>query len=133
MVCCKWGKYGVGYGAQRLQKRFLIRGMATPLFNKDQAWEKYVHFPRRVPPVRPWVVTSQPIVTGQSKLDFFSLATYNMLAQSLLEDHTSELYCHCPPHFLAWEYRKQGLLALLTGCYADVCVIIIIWHVVNYS
>ena len=99
---------------------FLRKRMASPVFNKDQAWEKHVHFPRRVPPVRPWVKTSQPIVAGQSKLDFFTLATYNVLAQSLLEEHTVELYRHCPPQFLAWEYRKQGLLALLTGCYADV-------------
>lgn len=99
--------------------------MATPLFHENQPWERHVHFPRRVPPVRPWVKTSQPIIAGQSKLDFFSLATYNVLAQSLLEEHSSELYRHCPPQFLAWEYRKQGLLALLTGCYADVCIIII--------
>ena len=123
MVCCKWGKYVAGLGALRKFTRTFTRQMASPVFTKDQAWEKYVHFPRRVPPVRPWVITSQPIVTGQNKLDFFTLATYNMLAQSLLEEHTTELYRDCPPQFLAWEYRKQGLLALLTGCYADVCVI----------
>ena len=98
--------------------------MASPMFTKNQAWEKHVHFPRRVPPVRPWVKTSQPIVAGQSKLDFFTLATYNVLAQSLLEEHTVELYRHCPPQLLAWEYRKQGLLALLTGCYADVSIVL---------
>lgn len=123
MVCYKWGKYRVGYVVQKFWKRRFTKAMASPIFIKDQAWEKYAHFSRRVPPVRPWVVTSQPIVTGQSKLDFFSLATYNMLAQSLLEEHIRELYRHCPPQFLEWEYRKQGLLALLTGCYADVRVL----------
>ena len=112
---------GMNAGVTDFCQRIIRKRMASPIFNKNQACEKHVYFPRRMPPVRPWVKTSEPIVSGQNKLDFFSLATYNLLAQSLLEQHTMELYQHCPPQFLAWEYRKQGLLALLTGCYADVC------------
>lgn len=119
MVCCKWGKHGIIFGTE-FWKRSFTKWMAGPVFHNGHAWEKHVYFPRRVPPVRPWVSLSQPIVAGQNTLDFFSLATYNVLAQSLLDEHVNELYQHCPQYFLAWEYRKQGLLALLTGCFADV-------------
>jgi hypothetical protein len=39
----------------------------------------------------------------------FSFMSYNVLAQSLLEQH-SDMYHHCKPEFLTWEYRRSKLI-----------------------
>ena len=39
----------------------------------------------------------------------FTVASYNVLAQNLLEDHR-ELYEGCGESFLKWQYRRQNLL-----------------------
>jgi len=91
-----------------------------PYFKRNNCWERHQSRPPRRAPVRPWVVTSPVIIRDHHQPVVFSLATFNVLAQDLLEEHLGSLYHHCPPQFLEWEYRKLGLLSLLTSCSADV-------------
>ena len=91
-----------------------------PYFKRNSNWERQSRPLHRAPPVRPWVVTSPAIIHDHHKPDVFSIATFNVLAQDLLEDHLGSLYNHCPRQFLEWEYRKLGLMSLLTSCSADV-------------
>lgn len=56
----------------------------------------------------------------------FTLASYNLLAQSLVEKNL-DLYAHCPPALLAWDHRKQLLLDELIHHDADVSTTILKW------
>ncbi|XP_071962266.1 uncharacterized protein [Antedon mediterranea] len=49
----------------------------------------------------------------------FSVCSYNILAQNLLDMHP-DLYYHCAPEHLQWEYRKRNLLSELTNSQADI-------------
>jgi len=50
----------------------------------------------------------------------FTIATYNVLAQNLLEDN-SYLYSHCKnAHYLEWSYRQKQLLAEIAYYQPDV-------------
>ncbi|XP_047430047.1 protein angel homolog 2 isoform X2 [Mugil cephalus] len=49
----------------------------------------------------------------------FSVMTYNILSQDLLQDN-AYLYRHCPPDVLAWEHRLPNLLAEIQGHEADI-------------
>jgi len=50
----------------------------------------------------------------------FTIATYNVLAQNLLEDN-SYLYSHCKDfRYLEWSYRQKQLLAEITHYEPDV-------------
>ena len=49
----------------------------------------------------------------------FKVASYNVLAQNLLEDHKS-LYVHCAAEYLNWEYRKRNLLVEIKQHLPDV-------------
>lgn len=58
---------------------------------------------------------------SQHKL-VFTLASYNVLAQDLLENN-SWLYKHCPQYCLSWDYRWNNLLAEITHRKPDVSVV----------
>lgn len=49
----------------------------------------------------------------------FTIATYNLLAQNLLEDN-SYLYSHCGDRYLEWSYRQKQLLAEIAYYAPDV-------------
>jgi len=50
----------------------------------------------------------------------FTIASYNVLAQNLLEDN-SYLYSHCRDfRYLEWSYRQKQLLAEMTYYQPDV-------------
>ena len=49
----------------------------------------------------------------------FSLASYNILSQNLLEDNLS-LYRHCEPRDLDWDFRKVNLLSEIEHYQPDV-------------
>ena len=49
----------------------------------------------------------------------FSVATYNVLAQNLLQDNVY-LYSHCADRFLAWDYRSANLLREISFLQPDV-------------
>ena len=49
----------------------------------------------------------------------FKVASYNVLAQNLLEDHRN-LYIHCDAKYLEWNYRKNNLLSEITQHMPDV-------------
>ena len=49
----------------------------------------------------------------------FTIATYNLLAQNLLEDN-SYLYSHCRDYYLEWSYRQKQLLAEIAYYEPDV-------------
>ncbi|XP_061901033.1 protein angel homolog 2 [Entelurus aequoreus] len=55
---------------------------------------------------------------GSWLLDF-SVMSYNILSQELLQDN-AYLYQHCHPHLLDWTYRLQNLLAEIQKYDADV-------------
>lgn len=75
---------------------------------------------------RPWKLTELGESfrdSGSSSLnnDFlqFTIATYNVLAQNLLEDNRY-LYRHCEKEWLMWPYRQEHLLAELIFHQPDV-------------
>jgi len=105
-----------------LGKRQLTEMASGSYHKRNRRWEAQRRPTQRPPPVRPWVVTAPAVLLDRDKPDVFSLATFNVLAQDLLEDHLDSLYKHCPPQFLEWEYRKLGIMSLLTSCSADVSV-----------
>ncbi|CAN8000640.1 unnamed protein product, partial [Ixodes hexagonus] len=49
----------------------------------------------------------------------FTLMSYNILAQGLLEDNLY-LYQHCPEHLLYWPLRRDNLLAEIRQANADI-------------
>ncbi|XP_064622966.1 protein angel homolog 2-like isoform X2 [Lineus longissimus] len=49
----------------------------------------------------------------------FSVMSYNVLAQSLLEEHR-DMYHHCEPSFLNWEYRRKELIEEIKFFHPDV-------------
>jgi len=49
----------------------------------------------------------------------FTIATYNLLAQNLLEDN-GYLYSRCEDYHLEWSYRKKHLLAEIAYYEPDV-------------
>lgn len=49
----------------------------------------------------------------------FSVMSYNVLAQCLLEDNF-HLYEHCDPRVLSWDYRRRRLLKEFIAADADV-------------
>lgn len=62
--------------------------------------------------------TQQP-PPGSSTCFDFSVMSYNILSQELLQDN-SYLYRHCPPGVLPWDYRLPNLLAEIHAYDADV-------------
>ncbi|KAK5852605.1 hypothetical protein PBY51_006457 [Eleginops maclovinus] len=78
-------------------------------------------------PVRPlqrhWeaspACSTTPPPPGDSKAFDFSVMSYNILSQELLQDN-AYLYRHCPPAVLPWEYRLPNLLAEIRQQDADI-------------
>ena len=75
---------------------------------------------------RPWINLQEEEPNERAPTDIdgrgslqFTLASYNLLAQSLLEKNP-DLYTHCPRALLAWEHRRQALLDELIHYNADV-------------
>ncbi|GCB63280.1 hypothetical protein scyTo_0011594, partial [Scyliorhinus torazame] len=60
---------------------------------------------------RVWEDLPRPQVDGadDSKLFEFTIMSYNILSQDLLETN-ADLYSHCQPEFLQWEFRFQNIL-----------------------
>lgn len=85
-------------------------------------------------PSRPWINLEEeeepnmraPTGNDRKRCIQFTIASYNLLAQSLLEKN-SDLYAHCPPAFLAWDHRRQRLLDELIHYNADVSATIPKW------
>ena len=84
-------------------------------------------------PSRPWIALKEeesneraPTGNDSKRCVQFTIASYNLLAQSLLEKN-SDLYAHCPPAFLAWDHRRQRLLDELAHYNADVSATIPKW------
>jgi len=50
----------------------------------------------------------------------FSVASYNILAQDLLEQHF-HLYHHCDERHLRWPYRRKNIMHQLNKNNPDVC------------
>ncbi|XP_076442040.1 protein angel homolog 1-like isoform X2 [Babylonia areolata] len=84
----------------------------------DYNVEKYRRKLKQLP--RQWEVTRYGMVhkshhmhtsrSGRRRPVEFSIMTYNVLAQNLLEDH-SDLYTGCRPRWLDWDHRRQLLMA----------------------
>ncbi|XP_072173207.1 protein angel homolog 2-like [Diadema setosum] len=49
----------------------------------------------------------------------FSIVSYNILAQCLLDSHR-HLYRHCPQKYLVWEYRRHNILRELKEANAEI-------------
>ncbi|KAL3052128.1 hypothetical protein OYC64_004811 [Pagothenia borchgrevinki] len=97
--------------------------------------EVHSHHPSSAPqsqwpgkPVRPlqrhWQSSSPPCSTeprppGSSAAFDFSVMSYNILSQQLLQDN-AYLYRHCPPAVLSWDYRRPNLLAEIQQHDADI-------------
>ena len=60
------------------------------------------------------------VVIGVGTFEF-SLASYNILAQDLLEEH-SYMYRHCDEKYLRWSYRRQNIMRQLNKHNPDVCL-----------
>ena len=83
---------------------------------------------------RHWVYTDSGRMLHRNSADAcqknsfrFSIATYNVLAQNLLEEN-SYLYSHCSEErYLEWSYRQQQLLAEITHYEPDVSCISLIF------
>jgi len=52
----------------------------------------------------------------------FSVATYNILAQDLIEEH-SYMYGHCDDRHLHWPHRRQNIMRKLNKQNPDVCTV----------
>jgi len=50
----------------------------------------------------------------------FSVVSYNILAQDLLEQHF-DLYGHCDEKHLRWPYRRKNIMHQLNKNSPDVC------------
>ncbi|KAI4795816.1 hypothetical protein KUCAC02_029629 [Chaenocephalus aceratus] len=102
---------------------------------KEKGEEPQSHPPSSAPqsqwpgkPVRPlqrhWQSSSPPCSTeprppGSSAAFDFSVMSYNILSQQLLQDN-AYLYRHCPPAVLSWDYRRPNLLAEIQQHDADI-------------
>lgn len=79
--------------------------------------------PERQPPrclQRHWESCStEPQPPGDSSIFDFSVMSYNILSQELLQDN-AYLYRHCDPGVLPWQYRLPNLLAEIQQHDADV-------------
>ncbi|XP_053736591.1 protein angel homolog 2 [Synchiropus splendidus] len=62
--------------------------------------------------------SNHPPAGGHVAFDF-SVLSYNILSQQLLEDN-AYLYRHCPPQILSWDHRLPNLLAEIQRLDADV-------------
>ncbi|XP_008291596.1 protein angel homolog 2 [Stegastes partitus] len=109
-------------------------------------WPELVSHPHSTTPQQnPWQVdgakrqppphaVSQPVKTlqrhwepcssdlqppGGSTMFDFSVMSYNILSQELLQDN-AYLYRHCNPSVLSWEYRRPNLLAEIQQHNADI-------------
>lgn len=65
------------------------------------------------------VCSSEPHPPGDSSVFDFSIMSYNILSQQLLQDN-SYLYQHCHPSVLPWTYRLPNLLMEIQQHDADV-------------
>ncbi|KAJ4928783.1 hypothetical protein JOQ06_004408, partial [Pogonophryne albipinna] len=102
---------------------------------KERGEEHHSHHPSSAPqsqwpgkPVGPlqrhWQSSSPPCSTeprppGSSAAFDFSVMSYNILSQQLLQDN-AYLYRHCPPAVLSWDYRRPNLLAEIQQHDADI-------------
>jgi len=66
------------------------------------------------------VLVCVSVVVGVGTFEF-SVASYNILAQDLLEEHRC-LYGHCNEQYLHWSYRRQNIMRQLNKHNPDVCV-----------
>ncbi|XP_023219965.1 protein angel homolog 1-like isoform X1 [Centruroides sculpturatus] len=76
---------------------------------------------RSIRHLRQWQYTSygkRHLYSRRHGLEF-TLMSYNILAQKLLEDN-SLLYCHCEPNILDWEYRSKNLLQEIQELQCDI-------------
>ncbi|XP_040919882.1 protein angel homolog 2 isoform X2 [Toxotes jaculatrix] len=80
---------------------------ATPVKSLQRHWET---FP---------VCSTYPEPPGASTPFDFSVMSYNILSQELLQDN-AYLYRHCNPTVLPWEYRLPNLLAEIQQHNADI-------------
>ncbi|XP_034088179.1 protein angel homolog 2-like isoform X1 [Gymnodraco acuticeps] len=112
--------------------------VSTPKANawfKERGEEPHSHHPSSAPqsqwpgkPGRPlqrhWQSSSPPCSTeprppGSSAEFDFSVMSYNILSQQLLQENIY-LYRHCPPAVLSWDYRLPNLLAEIQQHDADI-------------
>ncbi|KAK2855902.1 hypothetical protein Q5P01_004637 [Channa striata] len=63
--------------------------------------------------------SSHPQPPGCSTAFDFSVMSYNILSQELLQDN-SYLYEHCDPRVLSWDYRRPNLLTEIQQHNADI-------------
>ncbi|XP_015258851.1 PREDICTED: protein angel homolog 2-like isoform X2 [Cyprinodon variegatus] len=69
---------------------------------------------------RQWETCStEPRPPGDSRVFDFSVMSYNILSQELLQDN-AYLYRHCDPTVLPWQYRLPNLLAEIQKYNADI-------------
>ena len=67
------------------------------------------------------------VVIGVGTFEF-SLASYNILAQDLLEEH-SYMYTHCDAQCLRWSYRRQNIMRQLNKHNPDVCLHFLLYFI----
>ncbi|XP_024119773.1 protein angel homolog 2 isoform X2 [Oryzias melastigma] len=63
--------------------------------------------------------SSAPPPRGAGPPFLFSVLSYNILSQQLLDDN-AVLYRHCPPAVLSWDHRLPNLLAEIRLLHADI-------------
>ncbi|XP_037541137.1 protein angel homolog 2 [Nematolebias whitei] len=63
--------------------------------------------------------STEPRPPGDSTLFDFSVMSYNILSQELLQDN-AYLYGHCEPSVLPWDYRLPNLLTEILQLNADI-------------
>uniref|UniRef100_A0A3P9IQL9 Angel homolog 2 (Drosophila) n=1 Tax=Oryzias latipes TaxID=8090 RepID=A0A3P9IQL9_ORYLA len=63
--------------------------------------------------------SSEPPPLGGSTAFHFTVMSYNILSQQLLEDNAF-LYRHCPPAVLSWDHRLPNLLSEIQHLHPDV-------------
>ncbi|XP_067136442.1 protein angel homolog 2-like isoform X2 [Centruroides vittatus] len=89
--------------------------------NEQALRAKKENFCRSIRHLRQWQYTSygkRHLYSRRHGLEF-TLMSYNILAQKLLEDN-SLLYCHCEPNILDWEYRSKNLLQEIQELQCDI-------------
>ncbi|CAN9507543.1 unnamed protein product [Ophioblennius macclurei] len=63
--------------------------------------------------------STAPLPAGSGRVLDFSVMSYNLLSQDLLQDN-AYLYRHCSPALLAWSYRLPNLLSEIRRHSADI-------------
>ncbi|XP_076878103.1 CCR4-NOT transcription complex, subunit 6b [Brachyhypopomus gauderio] len=71
--------------------------------------------PAEQPPSRSWIALQEP--DGARPSAPFSVMCYNVLCAKYA---TRQLYGHCPPWALGWEYRKKAIMQEILSCNADI-------------